>query len=249
MRTQSARLLVGIFALLGIALIIALLLALGTGRVFRDRTLAVVYFDESVNGLSVGANVKYQGFVVGEVVQMNIAWAGLERDGEVPIEVIFDLEARWAPEGGWDVEELVGRGLRAQLELESLLTNIRFVELAFHPDAEERRVAGNAAVEHPEVPAIPSDFEVLQARTTALLEELGEVDYQAVAQSVSRLADQVRAFVADPIDIGEVVDPQGTLGRQLQGVLGEIERAARSVRQLADQLSRDPGAILRGGSQ
>ncbi len=249
MRPQSARLVVGIFAVVGVALIVTLLLALGTGRVFRDRTRAVVYFDESVHGLGVGAHVRYQGLSVGEVVDMRIDWPKLENENEqVPIEVVFELDNRRAPDGGWDVEELVGRGLRAQLELESLLTNIRFIGLDFRPEVEARAIAGRAAP-YPEVPSVRSDLEVLQERTTALLAELGEVDYQALAHSVSGLADQVRAFVEEPIELGEVVDPDGTLTRQLQGVLDEIERAARSVRRFADQLSRDPGALIRGGSQ
>jgi paraquat-inducible protein B len=249
MPRRNAPLIVGVFAVIGVALTVALLLALGSGRVFRDRTRAVAYFDESVQGLSVGANVKYQGMPVGEVVDMRIDWSGLEReDGAVRIEVVFDLNDRSAPGGSWPVQALVDRGLRAQLALESLLTNVRYVALDLHPDAELAAPGGGAAG-YPEVPTIQTDVAQLQEQTRTLLAELAEVDYQALAQSVSRLADQVRRFVEDPVDLGEIVDPRGTLSRQLQGVLDEIERAARSVRRLADQLSRDPGSLIRGGSQ
>jgi hypothetical protein len=42
-------------------------------------------------------------------------------------------------------------------------------------------------------------------------------------------------------------DPEGTFYLQLDSTMSEVQLAARSLRRLADQLSRDPGSILRGG--
>jgi hypothetical protein len=42
-------------------------------------------------------------------------------------------------------------------------------------------------------------------------------------------------------------DPEGTFYLRLDATLSEVQLAARSLRRLAEQLTRDPGSILRGG--
>ncbi|HTR50003.1 MAG TPA: hypothetical protein VMJ10_04790, partial [Kofleriaceae bacterium] len=46
-----------------------------------------------------------------------------------------------------------------------------------------------------------------------------------------------------------LVAPEGVLAGEIDATLLEIKTAARSLRRLADQLNRDPGAIVRGGRQ
>jgi paraquat-inducible protein B len=48
---------------------------------------------------------------------------------------------------------------------------------------------------------------------------------------------------------GHAVAPAGRLASQIDATLREVQAAARSLRRLTDQISRDPGSILRGGPQ
>jgi paraquat-inducible protein B len=47
----------------------------------------------------------------------------------------------------------------------------------------------------------------------------------------------------------ELVDPGSPFAWQLSKTLGEVERASRAVRHLADGIERDPGALLRGRAE
>jgi len=52
---------IGGFVLGAVALIIIAILVFGSGRLFRQTRDFVLYFDNSVNGLSVGAPLKFKG--------------------------------------------------------------------------------------------------------------------------------------------------------------------------------------------
>ena len=61
----------GLFVLVGLALIVAGVVVLGAGALLRPTILAETYFNESVQGLDVGAPVKYLGVEIGKV-----SWIG-----------------------------------------------------------------------------------------------------------------------------------------------------------------------------
>jgi paraquat-inducible protein B len=58
-----------------------------------------------------------------------------------------------------EIEALVAKGLRAQLQTGSLLTGQLFVDLDFHPDAPPAKV--NYDREYPELPTLPATMEMI----------------------------------------------------------------------------------------
>jgi paraquat-inducible protein B len=61
----------GLYIILGTAMLLAVVIILGAGRFFRTTFPLETYFDESVNGLSVGSPVKLRGVQVGRVAEIN----------------------------------------------------------------------------------------------------------------------------------------------------------------------------------
>jgi len=57
----------GLFVILAFALTAAMLIAFGAGQFFKTETLAETYFNESVQGLNIGSEVKYKGVKIGAV--------------------------------------------------------------------------------------------------------------------------------------------------------------------------------------
>ena len=58
-KSNSEYFYIGVFVLIGLGLIIAALLIFGSSRLFRPTVYIETYFDESVQGISVGSAVKY----------------------------------------------------------------------------------------------------------------------------------------------------------------------------------------------
>ncbi len=57
----------GLFVILAFGLGAAFLIAFGAGKFFKTETLGETYFDESVQGLDIGSEVKYKGVKIGTV--------------------------------------------------------------------------------------------------------------------------------------------------------------------------------------
>jgi ABC-type transporter Mla subunit MlaD len=51
----------------GITIAVLAVIILGTGALFKKKVMMETYFDESVQGLSVGAPLKYRGVTIGSV--------------------------------------------------------------------------------------------------------------------------------------------------------------------------------------
>jgi paraquat-inducible protein B len=56
---------IGAFVVSAVALIVIAILIFGSGRLFRQSRAFVLYFYNSVNGLRVGAPVKFKGGEIG----------------------------------------------------------------------------------------------------------------------------------------------------------------------------------------
>ena len=65
---------VGAFVLGAIAIAIGLAVVFGSGLFFRDVTRYVIYFDGSLEGLQVGAPVKFRGVPIGQVVSISAVY-------------------------------------------------------------------------------------------------------------------------------------------------------------------------------
>jgi paraquat-inducible protein B len=61
---------VGGFILGGLAIVVVAILFFGGGETFTPKTKAVVYFQGSVGGLTVGAPVTFRGVAIGSVARV-----------------------------------------------------------------------------------------------------------------------------------------------------------------------------------
>lgn len=74
-----------------------------------------------------------------------------------------------------------------------------------------------------------------------------------VTTKLNRVATELEATTRELTPIiagaGRLIAPEGTIVTKLDATLEEVAASARALRRLADQLSRDPGSIVRGGRQ
>lgn len=87
------------------------------------------------------------------------------------------------------------------------------------------------------------------ARSLARLDQITKHVDQLVLHVDRTTRDLAPELEGAAAQARKAIGPDGQIARQLTRTLHEIEVAARSLRRLSDQLGRDPGAIVRGGSQ
>ena len=184
--------LIGAFVLGALALAVVTTLLLAGGSWFGERRQHIMYFEGAAQGLQVGAPVMFLGVKVGTVKQIQLGLDPQSRRFLVP--VMIELEPQVVRTRGGDpidlrdratVRQLVERGLRARLRMQSLLTGQLYVDLDFHPD----KPAVFAALD-PELSEIPTIRTAVQELTTKLESfpmDKFLADVAAISASVNQL--------------------------------------------------------------
>ena len=169
--------LVGAFVLLALVLVVAGVLTLNKSGWFHTRHQAVVYFDNSVKGLYIGAPVTFRGVKMGEVTRIGVEVNQQTLVARIPVTLTLGTESLQVDAGGGqprelDLTDLVKRGLRARLILQSVVTGQTAIELDFRPDVPGRLLAdGEAPV--PEIPTMQDKLDELITQMQEL--PLGDV--------------------------------------------------------------------------
>jgi paraquat-inducible protein B len=146
----------------------------------------LLYFKESVRGLSPGAPVDFRGIVIGEVKSISLEYNKREKIFLFPVEVnIYPERLRAHYLAGADraehdenadrevLDKLVEHGLRAQLKSGNLLTGMLYVALDFFPDAPRATLNWN---KQPLVLAtVPGTLEELQTTLLHISRKLDKV--------------------------------------------------------------------------
>lgn len=183
---------IGGFVVGAVVLLVVGIMAFGSGALFKDTTTYVMYFGGDLSGLRVGAPVTFRGVPLGTVSSIR---ASLERRFdrvETRISVYAELEedaidiGEDMPDTGDDLEGyrlLIENGLRAQLQMQSLVTGQLFVQLDFHPDQPPIFVGGDPSVL--EIPTIPTPLEMVTASARRLLEKLGELPLEDIVENLN----------------------------------------------------------------
>ena len=161
----------------------------------------VLYFNEPVRGLSVGAPVTFLGLPVGEVadVDLEINWQTQDARPRVTftlypgrlVALVASNEAA-AVQSLAEASEQVRRaflqrqveerGLRAQLRSGSLLTGQLYVALAYFPNAPKAKVAWNSQA--PVLPVVPSTVPDVEAKLEGIMAKLDKLPLEAIGNDL-----------------------------------------------------------------
>lgn len=207
MKVRPTPLAVGAFVTGAVTLLVAAILLLGGGELFRPKLEFVIHFDSSLNGLNVGAPVKMQGVQIGTV--KDIALQFDPRRGQVlkPVLIEVDPTRIIDPAGrplaidgsrrqiGELVERWINDGLRARLELQSLLTGLLYIELNFFPNR-PIQLLGSAGYGAPEIPSLPSSVDEIRTAVEELVQEIRKLPLGEIVRDVASSVEEIREALA-----------------------------------------------------
>ena len=159
---------VGAFVLGAIAIGIGIAVFFGSGMLFKDAKRYVIFFTDSLEGLAVGAPVKYRGVQIGTVVDIQAMFQMETGSVDIPVVVEFVNDAIQGVENRRKtLDTLVEQGLRARLDLASLITGQLYVELNMFPGSQQRRFPNNT--DYHQIPSVPSLQSGLQQSISDLI--------------------------------------------------------------------------------
>jgi paraquat-inducible protein B len=193
MQSKVSPTLIGLFVVLSLGLGVSAIFLLSDGGLSHKATRFILFFEGDVKGLQVGSPVNFRGVRVGKVESMSITYFKEGRKFRIPVIIGID-DSRVGIDGihtGSGVliglDDLIEQGLRARLNLQSLVTGKLEIELDFHPDTPVRLV--NAKSEYREIPTIQSNME----RIATALET---VPFERIMKRLSGMLDEIDRMVA-----------------------------------------------------
>ncbi len=183
----------GLFIIIAVAVFFAGLVILGSLDSFKEKAHITTLVTESVQGLSVGSSVKYQGVPIGSVREIMIYPSG----NVIRIEMEINLSKFKMQEDDGDtvsvsveefnsgIEKAVKEGLRCRLELEGI-TGGKYIEMQFDKDAVPPTfTAEQFALDCPYVPSLPSLISDLRGSITSILAKLDSIDYKGISDKAN----------------------------------------------------------------
>lgn len=256
MRKEPNKKLIGLFVVIGV-LIFGLLIA---GYVRKElfppkENMVVMYFDESVKGLSVGSPVVFKGVEIGKVAKIDLIANPENMEFKIPVYVklgenkVNPYGKRTFYEDKMLLDALIKKGLRARLITQNYLTGQLMIELEMLPDTPIKlRSSRQHVLEIPTVLSpigeLSKNMQKLPIRETLdrLNSILGTIDKQLpdIMPEVASIAKSLNKIVM----VGSK-DSSGTLSN-LNKTLFDISEAAKSIRLFMEYLERHPEAFIKG---
>lgn len=237
--------LVGSFVLGAIALSVIGIMVLGGGSFFEERFTGIMYFDESISGLDVGAPVDFQGVRIGTVTGVRMEMDA-DDEGAVFRPVTFQIEFhriyfRGGRQARGDevreqMEQLVQQqGLRARLANQSLLTGKLKVELGYFPETRVTRRFRDTDLW--ELPTIPSPL-------AAAKSELQHLPFSAIVEESYRVVRNV-ADLLDPEKTGQTLATLNSTLANLDEVLNQVRETIQPLSTEGVDAVRDLRTLLK----
>ncbi|MCX8666767.1 MCE family protein [Acetobacteraceae bacterium B3987] len=143
---------IGIFVVLGGVLLLFIIMTFGHLRLFSKTRDVAVVFQNSISGLSVGAPVNFRGVKVGSVKSITLHFDPQDRKAYIPVVITLQTGQMHVVKDRSDQQQIslqamIDNGLRAGLNLQSLVTGQSDIELDFDKSV--------PAMLHPRITSLP----------------------------------------------------------------------------------------------
>lgn len=235
--------LVGGFVVGALALVVVGIITFGSVRLFSKTFEFVLYFDSSVNGLNIGAPVKVRGVEIGTVtnilltldrekIKKEAAESGVRQamqrwNPRIPVIIEIDAEkltsrgatglALTDPEA---FDAVIERGLRGQLQTESLVTGVLYINLDFHPGSSVNLVQASGSG-YKEIPTVPTTFEAVQAEVMKIIGNLKEIKIKQLIDSATETVEGLKRVINSP---------------EVKAVIRSLNKAVKDVDKLVQNI-------------
>jgi len=263
MKKEPNKKAVGLFLVVGFALFLGIIGQTIFHKIHTDtKDLAVMYFSESLQGLTEGSPVIFQGVEVGKVTRVVLVTNKNDLNFHVAVyarfketEVISEgslWEKLWKKDKGLDFLDLmIQEGLRARLASQSYLTGQLMIDLVMLPDTEATMFESPKKEDIPQIPTVLSQKE-------ELVRGLNRIKIQETLEKINTVAETLGKEL--PVLLPALTNSAKNLDQTLERVsentdetlsnlnetLHDVSNAAKSTQNLTDYLEQHPESLIRG---
>jgi phospholipid/cholesterol/gamma-HCH transport system substrate-binding protein len=253
---EANRYKLGIFMIIGIILILGGIFVFGVSQFFVDKVSAMTIFYDSVDGLSVGSPVKFNGVPIGIVKKITI---NQNADIDVRMELYpssfsHGIRTKFTEnkenDASWRevADEMVKSGIRCSLQLQGI-TGEKFISFQYYRELKELESAEFENVKVPyDVYFIPSKNTYISSapdNISKALKNISEVNFNKIADNFENSVTSINKLT-QKLDV-LLSSLQGhELNRSLVHTMNQIDVMASAVTELCQDLDNEPSSVVWG---
>ena len=212
-----------------------------TEVVYHRTVKVVMYFNESVRGLTIGAPVLLRGIPVGKVTGINLQIDAKTADIEIPVIVeveperivIINKDPNKTPKE--NIGQLVAKGLRAQLQTGSLLTGQLYVALDLFPESKVVTHSNNTG--YLEFPTTPNAMNQIVNSAKSIMDKISKLPLEKMTAEINKTLESLQG--TSKAATKTLITADGTLSTA-DKTLSSADKAMSSAQQVLTTL--EPGS-------
>ncbi|MEM8844243.1 MAG: MlaD family protein [Pseudomonadota bacterium] len=200
----------------------------------------VLHFKESVRGLTAGATVEYKGIKVGRVT--NVELQNIQDVREYGVNVFIEIEPqRFDPnklinqnQMNQEVKNLIDQGLRAQLQIGSLLTGALYVDLIERKDEAGMMMTDNRS-DIPEIPTVLGQHKKLTEQLSDITDKINKFPIDQIGNELSASLGSLQRILAT-LEEKDTADAFADTINALKETSQKLDQAAENGNRLMQSL-------------
>ena len=262
MSKKASTTMIGLFTLLGILLGVVAVVLFGAGKYFEKTHKIQLYFEKSVNGLEVGSDVRFGGVRIGSVSAISVIIDTKGNRKIIPVVVeLTEKGLRSVTDSGEDsldfsspegVSRAVGKGLRAGMKQQSLVTGKLYIEFDIQPDIKGFTYNEPGEPEFPIVPTIPTEMDELISGITDGLKKINDLDIAGLMEEMRDVLKGAKNQIAD-LDLKEINENLTAITADVRGItsdgrikssLANLDEALKEINELSAKANDNIDPLL-----
>ena len=232
MQNKKTYKMTGLFVIAGLLCFLGIVLNYVTDKFAPNQDdLVVMYFDESIRGLSVGSSVVLQGVEVGKVHDINLLANLKEGTFKTPVFVLFNIEDKLDAIDSAELDNkqmldnLIAKGLRARLISANYLTGQLMIELVM--DAKTPAVLRGTG-RYWEIPTIYSPF-------AQFSKDLEEIPLREILSKLGNILSDIDENL--PIIMKSIGSVSASVDENLPSIMGNINSVAGNIKNITSKIN------------
>ncbi|OGR01350.1 MAG: hypothetical protein A2511_06880 [Deltaproteobacteria bacterium RIFOXYD12_FULL_50_9] len=190
---------------------------------FQLKDSWLLYFNQSVRGLTVGAPVEFRGIKIGEVSSIKLEFNPNRDNFRIPVIITIEPERLFGSIHSKNnhaiLQDFVNRGLRGVLKNGNLLTGKLLIDFDFYPDEPSQKLLFEN--NYPVLPTKHTQLEEITESFANVLNKLEQIPFAQISQDIHTTLETINKTV------GQI--PAKELSQDLHTTLETINKAINQI--------------------
>ena len=252
---------IGVFAVSGIVVLLGAILLFGGNDIFKDEVKLVTLYNESVQGLEKGSQVKFRGVPVGKVTEIAI----MQNDSKIRIKMQIDPAAFIPPDSNnteimvssaadqsndlkMFIRNQIKKGLQVRMEFAGI-TGFKYIELNYFNSPEDKLLPAPTGMAYDEIyiPASPSMLSDAIQNISKSLENISKIRFDKISASLENSAVKINEFIDDDTLQDTVANLKNITAKldsaiakdRLQELMNDLQKTVNEFGRLAQRVNSE----------